>query len=96
MSTIIRLKENEKIAEMFAILQGTLYDGLDKTEIIRAILAEKVWSIKNQMSANNTTLTLNPKTKTKIKKAYQSHKEGKSVLVKNENIENFLADLDIE
>jgi hypothetical protein len=90
MSTIIRLKENETTAEMFEILQNTVYTGLDKTEIIRAILAEKVWSIKNQMSKNNTTLELNTKTKTRFKKAYQSHKNGKSISVKNENIENFL------
>jgi hypothetical protein len=89
MSTIIRLKENEKTAEMFEVLQNTIYAGLDKTEIIRAILAEKVWSIKVKMSANSN-LSLNPKTKTKVKKAYQSHKAGKSISVKNKDIEKFL------
>lgn len=93
MSTIIRLKENEKTAEMFEVLQNTLYAGLDKTEIIRAILAEKVWSIKTQISANNAALKLTPKTKLKVQKAYQSHKNGKSISVKNDNIENFLENL---
>ena len=96
MSTIIRLKENEKTAEMFEILQNTIYTGLDKTEIIRAILAEKVWSIKTQISTNNTTLKLNSKIKSKIKKAYQSHKNGKSISIKNENIESFLQNLAVK
>ena len=96
MSTIIRLKENQKTAEMFEILQNTLYTGLDKTEIIRAILAEKVWSIKTQISTHNTILKLNPKTKTKLKKAYQSHKKGKSISVKNDDIENFLENLAVK
>ncbi|MEI6728964.1 MAG: hypothetical protein WCK98_04955 [bacterium] len=93
MPTIIRLKENETTAQMFEILQSTLYSGLDKTEIIRAILAEKVWSIKTQISLNNATLGLTSQTKTKLKKAYQSHKEGKSISVKNSDIENFLENL---
>jgi len=90
MSTIIRIKENPKTEEMFELLQNTLYSGLDKTEIIRSILAEKVWSIKNQMANNNLNLELSPKTKVKIKKAYQSHKSGKSISVKNNQIDSFL------
>lgn len=39
---------------------------------------------------NNSNLRLNPQTKTKLRKAYQSHKEGKSISAKNSNIENFL------
>jgi len=96
MSTIIRLKENEKTAEMFEVLQNTLYTGLDKTEIIRAILAEKVWSIKTQMSTNNNILKITPKTKMKLKKAYQSHKSGKSISVKNEDIKNFLENVAVK
>lgn len=95
MSTIIRIKENQKTIEMFELLQNTLYSGLDKTEIIRAILAEKVWSIKNQMATNNIDLELSPKVKASVIKAYESHKKGKSVTVKNNQIENFLENLAI-
>lgn len=93
MSSIIRLKETEKTLEMFEILQSTIYSGLDKTEIIRAILAEKTWAIKNQISVNNFNLKLDPKTRLKVQKAYQSHKEGKSIKVKNDQIKNFLENL---
>jgi uncharacterized FlgJ-related protein len=93
MSTIIRLKENENTAEMFAILQNTLYKGLDKTEIIRAILAEKTWLIQNQTSLNNPS-HLDSKTKEKIKKAYESYKTGKTVKVKNSEIDKFLESID--
>jgi len=92
MSTIIRLKENENTAEMFAILQNTLYKGLDKTEIIRAILAEKTWLIQNQISLNNPA-HLDSETKEKIKKAYESYKAGKTVKVKNSEIDKFLGSL---
>ncbi len=90
MSSIIRLKENETTSEMFELLQNTVYTGLGKTEILRAILAEKVWQIKSQASDNNG---LNLSTKTKVKKAYGSYKSGKSTRVKNENIEEFLETL---
>ncbi len=58
MSTIIRIKENEILQESFGILQGTIYSGLDKTEIIRALIAEKVWTIKNQPSMRNSATNL--------------------------------------
>ncbi len=93
MSTIIRLKENENTAEMFEILQNTLYKGLDKTEIIRAILAEKTWLIKTQMKDNNPALKLSFDTKSKLMEAYESYKNGKTTTVKNSDIENFLKGL---
>ncbi len=91
MNTIIRIKENENLVEMFDLLQGSIYCGLDKTEIIRALIAEKVWSVKNQMATNNISSTsLSPKTKQKVIKALQSHKDGKSIKVKSTEIGAFL------
>lgn len=94
MSSIVRLKENETTAEMFELLQNTIYAGLGKTEILRTILAEKNWEIKSQMANNN--YGLDPATKTKVKKAYQSHKAGKSISVKNKDIENFLENVAVK
>ena len=76
MPSIVRLKQTEATTQMFELLQNTIYAGLGKTEILRTILAEKTWEIKNQ-----------------IKKAYQSHKAGKSISVKNKDIEEFLETL---
>jgi hypothetical protein len=89
MATVIRIKENEKTANMFDLLQNTIYYGLDKPEIVRALLAEKTWEIKNQ----NRPFGLDNETKLKIRKAYQSYKDGKVIEVKNENLEDFLENL---
>jgi hypothetical protein len=89
MSSIIRLKETETTDEMFEILQNTIYAGLGKTEILRAILADKTWEIKSQMSMTNQYF--NKHTKSKLKKSYQSHKQGKSIIVKNQDVKEFLA-----
>jgi len=93
MSSIVRLKETETTSQMFELLQNTIYAGLGKTEILRAILAEKTWEIKNQMTSSGN-YGLNPATKSKVQKAYQSHRAGKSISVKNQNIEEFLENLD--
>jgi|688.fasta_scaffold18514_7 hypothetical protein len=94
MSSIVRLKENETTAEMFELLQNTIYVGLGKTEILRTILAEKNWEIKSQMANNN--YGLDSATKTKVEKAYQSHKAGKSIFIKNKDIENFLENVEVK
>ena len=94
MSTIIRIKENENLAQMLAILQSTIYSGLDKTEIIRSLIAEKVWLIKTQTPTNTTNLfKLDPLTQQKIATAYQSHQEGKSITVKPQEIGSVLENL---
>ena len=94
MNTIIRIKENENLEEMFGVLQGTIYSGLDKTEIIRALIAEKVWSVKNQIAVNSIDpATLPIKTRQKVVKAIQSHKDGKSIRVKSGQIGTFLETL---
>jgi len=94
MSTIIRLKENEKIAQMFELLQNTIYCGLDKTEIIRAILAEKTWSIKTQMSANSTTLELTETKIAEIEKKIDNYYAGKSKTTKIKNSKELTTFLD--
>ena len=91
MPSIVRLKETEATTQMFELLQNTIYAGLGKTEILRAILAEKTWEIKNQMKNN---YGLDSTIKSKVKKSYQSHKAGKSISVKNQDIEEFLENLD--
>ena len=94
MNTVIRIKENSNLEEMFDLLQRTLYSGLDKTEIIRALIAEKVWTVKNQIAANKIDPTsLSPRIKQKLVKAYQSHQEGKSIKVQPEQIGAFLEKL---
>ena len=94
MSTIIRIKENENLAQMLAILQSTIYSGLDKTEIIRSLIAEKVWLIKTQTPTNTTNLSkLDTLTQQKIATAYQSHQEGKSTTVKPQEIAIVLENL---
>lgn len=94
MNTIIRIKENENLEEMFGVLQGTIYSGLDKTEIIRALIAEKTWMVKNQIAVNSIDpATLSIKTKRKVVEALKSHKSGKSIKIKSNQIGEFLEQL---
>jgi len=56
MTSIIRIKENDEIREMLALLQNTIYKGLGKTEILRVLLAGKSWEVRQQISIlDNTT-----------------------------------------
>lgn len=92
MSSIVRLKETETTTEMFEFLQTTVYAGLGKTEILRAILAEKTWEIKSQL-LKNEQYSLSPITKAKLQNSYNNYKQGKSTLVKNQDIEEFVENL---
>ena len=74
----------EKIAEIEQKLDDYYAGKMKTTELL------------TDQEIENYFFKLNPKTKSKIKKAYQSHKNGKSISVKNENIENFLQNLAVK
>lgn len=92
MSSIIRIKENPTLQEMFDLLQSTLYSGLDKTEIIRSLIAEKVWSIKGEIS-QRPSLDLTTAQKQKVTKAIQSYQDGKYKIVAKEKVQDHLTNL---
>ena len=47
-NTFIRLRQTDILQELIEFLQATKFRGLDKTEIIRASLAEIVWQVKQK------------------------------------------------
>jgi hypothetical protein len=58
-NNIIRLKESEDISVMFSTLQNTKYRSMDKTEIIKSLLAQAVYEIELEHKDRGVSVKLN-------------------------------------
>jgi hypothetical protein len=74
MSNIIRLRETAEIEMALQILQQSKYSTLDKTEIIKALIAKEAYEIelKNNIVPTFKKLNFTELDKLKIKKSIQN------------------------
>jgi hypothetical protein len=74
-NNIIRLKENDDIASMFQTLQSTKFRAMDKTEILKSLLAQAVYQI--EMESNQYGFVrYNSKAREKAKKSLDKFRES--------------------
>lgn len=96
-TSIIHLRETEAVLEALEILKQTEYFTLDKTEIIKAILAKEAYKIKSQNSSltgfYKHTFSKSQGKKSYAKLAKNAQSKGTTFLQKNNlKLENLSED----
>jgi CHASE3 domain sensor protein len=86
-TTTIRIRQTSILEEILNFLKSTKYQGLDNTEIIRAVLAETAYNIKKDQNL----------TQEEIEDIIQSRKQTQvsknNILKTKQDIKNFVANL---